>query len=81
MLYVNYIAVKKKRETTALASATQLGGALSGQQRVAGLIPGQSTYPGCEFDPWSVHIWEATDSCCSLSLPLSLKRRCKNILE
>lgn len=31
--------------------------------RVAGLIPGLGTYPGCRFDPWLRHIQEATYGC------------------
>ena len=30
-------------------------------QRVTGLIPGQGTSLGCEFDPWSRSVREATD--------------------
>ena len=42
-------------------------------QKVAGSIPGQGTYLGCEFDPWLGCLWEATDQCFSLtSMFLSL---------
>ena len=44
---------------------------------IPGPVPGQGTYLGCRFDPWSGHEWEATSQSLSLcpapSLPLSLK--------
>ena len=45
-------------------------------QKAGGSIPGKSIYLGCGFDPWSGHIWEATNqyfSLTSMCLPLSLK--------
>ena len=48
-------------------------------QKVAGLVPGQGTHPGCGFSPQKGHVREATDRFfCSFSLlflflPLSLK--------
>ena len=29
-------------------------------QKVAGSIPGQGMYPGCDFDPWSGHVREGS---------------------
>ena len=42
-------------------------------QKVGGSIPSQGTCLGYGFNPWLGYIWEATDRCFSLSLPLSLK--------
>ena len=71
----------------ALAGVTQLVAVSSCNQRVVDSIPGQGTYQGCEFDPWSGCIWEASNLCfsltpmiLSLSLPLFLKTMEKNVL-
>ena len=45
----------------ALAYVAQLVGALSRNQRVAGLIPGPGTYLGCRSDPQSRCVREATN--------------------
>ena len=37
-------------------------------QKIAGSIPGEGTYQGCESGPHLGHIWEAIDWCFSLSL-------------
>ena len=37
-------------------------------EKLAGLLPSQSTCLGCRFDPRSGRIWEATDLCFSLTL-------------
>ena len=39
----------------ALAGVAQLVGVLSHKRRVAGSIPGQGTYLGCESSPWFGH--------------------------
>ena len=44
---------------------------------VAGLIPDEDTCLGCGFNPRLGRIWEATNQCFSLSLPLSLKSNFK----
>ena len=42
-------------------------------EKVAGWIPSQGTYLGCEFIPWTWHMWEVADRCFSLtSMFLSL---------
>ena len=59
----------------------QLVGMSTHNRKVASLIPGPGTY-----DPWSQHVWEATNQCFSLSsmflsLPSSLSkssRKCPN---
>ena len=54
-------------------------------QKVVGSIPGQGTFPGCWFSPWSGRVEEATDPCFSLTsmflFPLSsLSQISKHIL-
>ena len=46
-------------EKTALASVAQLVGSLFRNQEVVGPVPGQDTYLGCGFNPWSGHVREA----------------------
>ena len=41
-------------------------------QKVAGLIPGRSTYLGCGFHPRWGHIWEATNDISHINVSLSL---------
>ena len=63
-----------------LAGVAHLVGVSSHNQRVVGSIPGQGTYLGFGFSPWSWSVQEATNwcSCLSLkflSLPSSLSKR------
>ena len=44
----------------ALSYSTSVGAGGSAK-KAEGLIPGQGTYLGCRFDPWSGSIREATD--------------------
>ena len=52
----------------------QLVRVLSHTSKAVGLIPHQSTYLVCGFDPsWDVYVRKWVDVSLSLSLPLSLK--------
>ena len=46
----------------------QLVGASSCTPACCWFNSSQGAYLGCRFDPWSGHIWEATDQCFSLTL-------------
>lgn len=50
-------------EMSTRASVAWLVECCSVYLKVAGLIPGLGTYPGCRFDLWLRHIWEATYGC------------------
>ena len=57
------------------ASVVHLVGASSCKPKVVGSIPGQGTYLGCGFDPWSRCIQEAANWCFFCSLPSSLSKK------
>lgn len=51
----------KEKINPALASVSQLVGALSHGPKVVSLILSQGTYPGCGFNPWSGVYEKATN--------------------
>ena len=60
-LFLPFFFLIKTDSRVALAHVAQLVGALSYVDgKVSGVTPGQGTYLGCEFGPWSGHIQEST---------------------
>ena len=49
------------KNTPALAGVAQIVGMSRVHQKVVCSILGQDTHLGCGFNPWSGHIWEATN--------------------
>lgn len=67
-----YINVKIKATLRILAGWLRWLECCPIHQKAAGWIPGQDTNLGCRFNPWTLHVRDATDQCFSLSLSRSL---------
>lgn len=81
MTFFLLLCVYKHPQTVCPGWVGQLVGLHPLHQKALDLIANRGTYLGCGFDPQLGHVWETTNQCSSLSLPLpvSLKSMEKNI--